>query len=236
MTRVVVIGEHGEVTQTVRVGPAVLERCQEWNDLPRLTAMVRDAGVDVVALEPTESAASVAEPDCWLLSDIPFAAAVASSLYRRLTEPAREAGLLMIGGALSLAGQQGVGGWAGADQARLLPVIVSREDDALETPGGLDIAPTDDCPASLRDALTGTPVVYGYNKVVARRDASVLARFGSGDPAIVLGSHGPSLVFASDLLPHWGPDFAGWAGLPRFVRALVDLVTPQERREHGERS
>jgi len=224
VTLVVVTGEHGIVSQMVRVGPAVLERAQAWNDLPRFAEMVKRAGMDVVVLEPDASATDAPEPDCWILSDVPFAATVASGLYERLTDPSRGAGLLMVGGALSFAGQQGVGGWAAVNRSRLLPVVVDRHDDALEVPGGLRMIAGADCPAGIRETLADAPRVFGYNRVTPAPGATVMAHFDNGDLAIAAHRERRSAVFVSDLMPHWGPDFEHWAGLPAFIRMLLGLV------------
>ena len=226
MTRVVVVGERGDVTQTVTVGPAVLIRSQTWDDLSRLTEIVSAAGLEAVALDPRSSAREVAELDCWILSDLPFAAAAASGLYARLVDPAAAAGVLMLGGAMSFAGQHGVAGWSGAESERLWPVIVGTADDAIEAPDGLRLRATADCPYRLAAVLQSAPPVFGYNAVRARPEAAVIAEFEGIGPAIVtMERDGRSrAVFASDLMPHWGAAMAAWDGLPSLVNGLVRLV------------
>jgi hypothetical protein len=226
VTRVVVVGERGDVTQTVRVGPAVLVRSQTWDDLSRLTGVVRAAGLVADALDPRAGCGDLPEPDAWLLSDLPFAAAVATGLFERLADPAGTAGIVMLGGALSFAGQHGAGGWAGAEPIALLPVIVGTTDDAREAPEGLRLRPTSDCPADLAALLGNAPPLFGRNAVTARAGATVLAEFGGGGPAIAVSERGGRrrAVFASDLMPHWGAAIADWAGLPALVAALVASV------------
>ncbi len=53
----------------------------------------------------------------------------------------------------------------------------------------------------------------------------VLAHFENGNPAIVADRNRRAAIFTSDLLPHWGLNFEGRAGLLRFIRALVEHVT-----------
>jgi hypothetical protein len=226
MTRIVVTGERGEVTQSVRVGPAMLVRPQVWDDLPRLAKMVRTAGYAVEAHDPAAPVADHEEPDCWLLSDLPFAAAVANGLYSRLVARDGRAGMMMLGGALSFAGQQGVGGWAGANDASIWPVLVDTASDAVEAPEGLRLLATDDCPERLETIVRSTPPVFGYNRVTPRPRASVFAEMSNGAPAIVMMERDGRrrLVFTSDLMPHWGADLATWDELPAFIGSLLELV------------
>lgn len=226
MTRVVVVGERGEVTQTVKVGPAVLTRPQEWDDLPRLTGTVRLAGLDAEALDPRETAGGLDEPDCWLLSDVPFAAAASSGLWARMTSTSGSGGLLMLGGALSFAGQQGIGGWAASNPQRMWPVVIDTGEDTIEVPDGTRLVATADCPTGLARIFEAAPPVFGYNRVAIRPEATLLAEYGSGAPAIATMERDDRrrAVFTSDLMPHWGAETVEWDGLPELMRALVRLV------------
>ncbi|MGE4482558.1 glutamine amidotransferase [Acidocella sp.] len=71
-------------------------------------------------------------------------------------------------------------------------------------------------------ALGGTPAdwpqLLGYNKLISKQNATVVARTGE-DPMLVVGEYGQgrTAAFASDLAPHWAPqaflDWPHYAGL-----------------------
>jgi uncharacterized membrane protein len=57
------------------------------------------------------------------------------------------------------------------------------------------------------------PLLLGYNRIVPKSDATVVARTGD-DPLLVVGNAGSgrSVAFASDLAPHWAPpEFVSWS-------------------------
>ncbi len=100
-------------------------------------------------------------------------------------------------------------------------------DDRVEHPEGVTAAVTDAAHPALGGVPTDWPQMLGYNQLVARSDAAVLAQVGV-DPLVVVGEYGNgrSVAFASDLAPHWrrrnfssGPTTGScgvhcWFGLP----------------------
>ncbi len=121
-------------------------------------------------------------------------------------------GLLMVGGYMSFTGIDGRARFGMSPLARVLPVEMLPHDDRIEMPEGL--VATFDVPD--HEALGGTPAEWpallGYNRLVAKPDATVIARFGD-DPLLVVGQAGSgrSVAFAPDLAPHWAPpEFLQW--------------------------
>lgn len=122
-------------------------------------------------------------------------------------------GFLMIGGYLTFQGIEGKANYAGTPVDDILPVRLMTTDDRRERPEG--VSPTvRDAEHPVMAGLTDWPMFLGYNRAVAREDATVLAAVDD-DPFIAVRTVGAgrSAVFASDCGPHWGPPaFLGWAG------------------------
>lgn len=124
----------------------------------------------------------------------------------------RGGGLVMVGGYMSFAGIDGRARYGMSPLAPVLPVTVLDHDDRIEVPEGLKA----EFDAPDHPVLGGTPpewpMLLGYNRVVAKPDAQVIARSG-GDPLLVVGEVGAgrAVAFTSDLAPHWAPpEFIGW--------------------------
>ncbi len=189
--KVAVVGKVGTVEERLTIGPALLARWRHWNEAGLLVALCQAAGAEAWAVGPLDNTGP--EPDWWLLADVPRAALIAGGLHARIAHAVRlgRGRLLMLGGCLSLGGQQGAGGWHDDD---LLPVT-SAGDDTVECVEGVVADGQGACPSWTS---------FGYNRVLARPGATVRARFGP-DPAWVTSADGHVQVWCSDLLPHWGP-------------------------------
>lgn len=131
-------------------------------------------------------------------------------------------GLLMVGGYMSFSGFEGKARYQNTALAGVLPVRMLGHDDRIEAPAGVT-------PRCVGDhAVTAGldrewPYLLGYNRLVAKDGAEVLAEVGD-DPLLVVGAHGNGRVaaFASDCSPHWGsPAFMGWAGYARLWDQLI---------------
>jgi uncharacterized membrane protein len=125
----------------------------------------------------------------------------------------RGGGLVMIGGYMSFTGIDGRARYGMSPLASVLPVTMLDHDDRVEVPEGLKT----DFDAPEHPVLGGTPaewpMLLGYNRVVAKPDATVVARSGD-DPLLVVGDveAGRAVAFTSDLAPHWAPpEFVGWS-------------------------
>lgn len=144
----------------------------------------------------------------------------------RLTVEAVRGGVhaFFLGGWLSFNGECGKGGWGRCRLAEILPVQCLDHEDLCETTEGFRLDPTQPThPAIGGLDLAACPPILGYNRVRAREDCEVVARWaGTDDPAIAAGRFGAGRVVAytSDPAPHWGcnlvywPDYANlWQGL-----------------------
>lgn len=126
-------------------------------------------------------------------------------------------GLIMVGGYLTFQGIDAKARYAGTPVEAVLPVAISTIDDRCEEPQG--VTPKVTLPDHPIVAGLGAdwPQLLGYNRVVPKADASLIASVGD-DPLIVAGSAGKGrgVAFASDCGPHWAPPpFVEWSGYAR---------------------
>ncbi len=138
-------------------------------------------------------------------------------------------GLVMIGGYLTFQGIEGRARYGGTPIERALPVTLQIGDDRVEVPQG-------ETPRRLKTdhpivgGLPSTwPTLLGYNRIIARPEAEVLATIGE-DALLVAGQFGQgrSVAFASDCGPHWcPPGFVKWDGYGRLWRQIVDWAGGQ---------
>ncbi|WKD58461.1 glutamine amidotransferase [Corynebacterium caspium] len=136
-------------------------------------------------------------------------------------------GLMMAGGYLSFQGFQAMANYAGTPIEEILPVTISRWDDRVEAPEGVNGQLTGiehEITAGLDDQW---PILLGYQKLTARDDAQVLATI-ENDPLLLVREvgKGRTLAFASDVSPHWAPrEFMGWHGYGKlFGNAMTWLA------------
>jgi uncharacterized membrane protein len=132
-------------------------------------------------------------------------------------------GLMMAGGYLSFQGFQARANFARTPLADVLPVTMSDFDDRVEAPEGAPPAP---CAAAhpIAAAWDGdAPALLGYNRVSAKPQAQVVATVG--DDVLIATAQvgaGRSLVWTSDIGPHWCPaEFSAWEGFDRLMAAMV---------------
>ena len=134
-------------------------------------------------------------------------------------------GLAMIGGYMAFSGFEGRGRFGMTPLIEVLPVTTLVGDDRIEAPAGIVPAIVQD--HELLSGISGPwPYFLGYNRVIARNDASVLMTAGN-DPFLVVAGcgKGRSAAFASDCSPHWGsPEFLAWEHYARFWDALMSWL------------
>ncbi len=165
--------------------------------------------------------------ELFIVSDYPASQMREAGQFEILRQVEAGAGLLMIGGWESFCGSAGK--WAGTPVATALPVHIARHDDRINC----------DQPALVRQALphritdglpwqTRPPGIGGFNRLTAKRDATVLLEverfqaycerdsvaFRSLDrnPLLVAGScgKGRTAALATDLAPHWVGGLVDW--------------------------
>lgn len=123
-------------------------------------------------------------------------------------------GLAMAGGYLSF---QGIGGRARYRRTAVedvLPCTIDPWDDRVEVPEGLVASAVRGDHPVLAGIEPEWPPLLGYNRVTLREDATLLAEY-AGDPMLALRTVGAgrTLIWTSDIGPHWCPDsFVQWAG------------------------
>lgn len=124
----------------------------------------------------------------------------------------RGGGLVMIGGYLSFTGIDGKGRYGMSPLADPLPVIMLPHDDRIERSEGVEVEVCEPAHPVLGGTPSQWPQLLGYNRLIAKPDATVVARVGE-DPMLVVGEFGlgRTAAFASDLAPHWAPrEFLEW--------------------------
>jgi uncharacterized membrane protein len=135
-------------------------------------------------------------------------------------------GLLMCGGYFSFSGYSGRAGFSGTPIEAVLPVLCERGfDDRVEMVQGYRPELTDagrSHPVTKGLGWDGDYLLLGYNRVKAKPGAEVLATH-AGDPQIAVGAYGAgrSMIFASDVAPHWAGTFVDWPDYAEFwTRAI----------------
>lgn len=139
----------------------------------------------------------------------------------------RGGALMMAGGYLSFQGFEGKANYHGTPLEATLPVDLHPYDDRVECPEGQPGELTGE-PHAVTAGLDQTwPVILGYQRLLAKPDATVLATV-EGHPLLVVRSvgEGRSLAFASDISPHWAPEeFMAWPGYARLFDQSVTWLT-----------
>lgn len=140
-------------------------------------------------------------------------------------------GLMMAGGYLSFQGFRAMANYAGTAVEEVLPVDIHRWDDRVESPQGVQGRLTGVDHPVVAGLESTWPLLLGYQQLVAKDDAIVLAEV-EGEPLLAVRSvgRGRTLAFASDVSPHWAPsEFMEWGGYgPLFSQAMTWLAGDQK--------
>ena len=143
----------------------------------------------------------------------------------------RGGGLMMAGGYLSFQGFQAKANFHATPIEDVLPVEILPYDDRVECPEGV----TGELSGTAHPVTEGLdaqwPILLGYQRLVAKPDAEVLATIQSR-PLLAVRAEGAgrTLAFASDISPHWAPtEFLEWKGYRRlFHQAVTWLAGPAQ--------
>jgi uncharacterized membrane protein len=132
-------------------------------------------------------------------------------------------GLMMAGGYLSFQGFQARANFARSPLSGVLPVTMLDCDDRAERPQGASVALVDQGHPIGAAWGQDAPVLLGYNVVRAKDGAEVVATV---DEDVLIATmaveKGRSLVWTSDIGPHWCPDeFLAWQGFEPLVGAML---------------
>mgnify|MGYP001206021479 CR=1 FL=1 len=133
--------------------------------------------------------------------------------------------LMMAGGYLSFQGFQARANFARSKIAQVLPVVLSDYDDREEVSAGAVVSAVGKSDlASLVGAEA--PPLLGYNKVEAKPEATVHAKVDQ-DVLIATAEFGSgrSLVWTSDIGPHWCPSpFVNWSGFQKLMAGMIQWL------------
>ena len=132
-------------------------------------------------------------------------------------------GLLMCGGYLSFSGIYASARYYRSPLEAVLPVTIHTFDDRVESPEGAK-PHINDAGHPLVDGIgTDWPALLGFNELVLKRDAHLVASVGE-HPLLAEWTvdKGRTLIWASDIGPHWCPKtFAEWPGYARLWQNVV---------------
>jgi uncharacterized membrane protein len=176
------------------------------------------ADYDVIILSDIGANSFVLPPDTWLSGRRADNPLVALAEWTR-----RGGGLMMAGGYLSFQGFQARANFARSAIAPVLPVQMLDCDDRAEVPQGASCRIASPEHPVARAWPGEAPVLLGYNVVTARPEADVVALVA--DDVLIATwdvEQGRSLVWTSDIGPHWCPDeFLAWEGFASVVGGML---------------
>jgi uncharacterized membrane protein len=135
-------------------------------------------------------------------------------------------GLAMCGGYYSFAGIYGAAKYYRTPIETILPVSIHCFDDRVEAPQGVSPIVVDGAHPILDGIPAGWPYLLGFNELVLKPDARLLAKVDEYPLlAVRTEGNGRSLAWASDIGPHWCPEvFATWEGYKRLWSQSVEWL------------
>jgi len=188
-------------------------------------------------LFPT-TVAELNEYDAVLLSDIgsnsmllPISTFTDSEIQPNRLELIKEyvengGGFAMIGGYMSFQGIDCKGQYKDTAIEEILPVTLMTTDDRAEHPEGVHFTITDENHPVLTDIPSEWPHFLGYNRLLAKPDATVIAEHrGHAFMSAMEFGKGRTFAFASDCAPHWGPtEFVEWEHYNKFWQNIANWL------------
>ncbi|MGC8631703.1 MAG: glutamine amidotransferase [Thermoprotei archaeon] len=238
--RVLYVGDSGTLALTYVGSPFWVEQknFDVWNfALPFIEALKKDSSIDVTYMPTWEAYKNFPKTldelmayDVLLLSDIEYDSIIyypdfynTANYGKFITLPnrvkninefvKRGGGLAMLGGWQSFAGKYGHAMWQHTPVEEALPVNMLDRDDRVETPEGAYVKVVNgDHPITRGIDWESAPPLLGYNKILLKKSAELLATIGGGDVLMAAGDYysGRTFAFASDPSPHWGINFMNW--------------------------
>lgn len=195
-------------------------------------------GEDAIAKLPS-TVKDLREFDCLVVSDLgynnivfqpgniqPFKIPMGPDRVSAIKEYVLEGGgFIMIGGWLTFSGLQGKGLYGGTKIEEIMPVNCEKRgvDDRLEITEGFSLKIHEPDHDIVKDLPWDEPYMFlGHNKVYLKDDATLIASH-DGNPIIATREvgKGRSIVFTSDVGPHWGGSFLDWSGYDEFWQRMV---------------
>jgi uncharacterized membrane protein len=176
---------------------------------------------DVIILSDIGSNTLLLHPDTWLRGK-----PTPNRLHLLHEWVSQGGGLAMCGGYYSFAGIYGAARYHNTPIEDILPVDIHPYDDRVEVPeGALPDVVNPDHPI-LAGIPMPWPALLGFNEIVTKPDATLLARV-SDYPLLAVRTvgEGRTLAWASDIGPHWCPEtFATWEGYTRLWVQAVEWL------------
>lgn len=201
-----------------------VEHMTNWRALAEFPETAKDIAAkwDVIVLSDIEQECLVLYPWQRLMDTIMDP----NRLYAIRDFVKNGGGLIMVGGWESFTGRRGIGNWGNTPVEEVLPVkCLDANDDRNETPQGVHLSVlAPDHPAIKGIKWEKCPPFSGYNRIVAKPDATVIAKVKEfGDPFIVAHTYGKgrSIAFASDVSPHWGAGFQKWSDYGKSFAKMI---------------
>lgn len=186
------------------------------------TALEEMQRYDVIILSDLGANTLLLPPDVWLRGrSVP-------NRLKLLAQWVQEGGsLVMCGGYLSFAGIYGAAKFYRTPIEEVLPVSIYPFDDRVEMPeGGRAEVLLPEHPI-VRGLAEPWPLLLGLNEATLKPDATLIAKVGEY-PLLAVREvgRGRSLVWMSDIGPHWCPEpFVTWEGYGKlWLQALEWLA------------
>lgn len=135
-------------------------------------------------------------------------------------------GFAMCGGYLSFSGIYASAKYYRTPIEEILPVELHTFDDRIESPQGTRVEVIQPAHPILANISGQWPDLLGFNELVVKKDAELLAKVGDY-PLLAVRTFGAgrTLAWASDIGPHWCPDqFASWEGYRHLMVQMVEWL------------
>jgi len=164
---------------------------------------------DVICLSDIGANTLLLHPDTWLSGK-----AVPNRLDLLVEWVKSGGGLCMCGGYLSFAGIYGSAKYYRTQIEKILPVDIYPFDDRLEMPEGSLPEIVDPAHPIIVDLGDNWPHLLGINELILKPEANLIAEI-NGLPLLstMIVEQGRTLIWASDIGPHWCPnEFLKWSG------------------------
>ena len=164
---------------------------------------------DVICLSDIGANTLQLHPDTWL-----HGKSVPNRL-NLLTEWVKNGGgLMMCGGYLSFAGIYGSAKYFRTPIESVLPVNIFTFDDRIETPEGAQPEVLKPNHPLINDLGSDWPTLLGFNELEIKPEADLVVEINQKPLLATMEiENGRSVVWASDIGPHWCPTgFLEWAG------------------------
>lgn len=181
--------------------------------------------VDVLMLSDLGANSLLLHPDTWLRGrSVPNRL----KLIRAWVEGG--GGLVMCGGYYSFAGIYGQAKYYRTAVEEVLPVSIFPFDDRVEAPEGVMAELVQPDHPIVQGIAAPWPYLLGYNELTLRPEAELIAKVGD-HPLLAVRQvgQGRTLIWASDIGPHWCPEvFVHWDGYRRLWRQAIRWLAAKD--------